>query len=341
MDCSLVGIRNATNNQILSTEPMMVPYAGDCTEDPTTDRGWRRLLFRIPPMARVANAYIEFAFFSNASMRFEGVYLDDIRIVGTTNVDAQAISNDTYSARQYELKNTGQIAGLGNDDNDMQVPEAWDLASVSPDVIVAVIDSGVDLTHPDLNLVTGYNYDGTTGGGPIDGDAHGTGCAGNVGAIKDNSVGVVGVAPGVKIMPVYSGATIANADDSIYVAVDQGADILSNSWGWNGAPSYPLESAIRYALDEGKVVLFAAGNGPSNPSLTTGEYSYDVAFPGNLDYFYGSHLRRCVKPHGRTQGGSQQRWPTRMGIKLYRRRSGRCGTRALELHDRYSRRVGI
>ena len=250
---------------------------GDCTVDPTTDNGWRRFLFRVPENYRVASAYFDFRYNSDGVDQFEGAYLDDIRIIATTDVDTEPVGNDTFGARHWDLRNAGQIAGLGNDDNDLHVSpsEAWSLVSVSSDVVVAVVDSGVDLTHPDMNLVTGYDFNGSTGGGPR-GD-HGTACAGEVGAILDNSEGVIGIAPNCKIMPVYYGSTYANFAAAIDTAVAEGADILSNSWGWVGAPSSAITSAIDDALSASRVVLFAAGNGPDRPPWT-----YDVAYPGSL-----------------------------------------------------------
>ena len=102
---------------------------------------------------------------------------------------------------------------------------------VSEDVVVAVIDSGVELDHPDLNLVTGYDGDtGLPGGAPkTDDDNHGMACAGNVGAVRDNGIGTVGTAPGVKIMPIRWGSTYDAMAFSIDLAVEHGADVLSNS----------------------------------------------------------------------------------------------------------------
>ena len=250
----------------------------DCTVDPTTDKGWRRMLYRVPPAYRTAGALFDFVFVSDGAAPTEGAYIDDIRIVGSRNVDVEPLGNDTYAARLYEFKNTGQIAGLGTDDNDMHIPEAWQLVNVSPDVVVAVIDCGVDLTHPDLNLVAGYNADGTPGGGPAGtGDNHGTSVAGNIGAVRNNSKGVIGTAPGVKIMPIHYGSTIDQAAKAIDVAVAKGAKVLNNSWGWDGAPSSDVEDAFRGALQQGCVVVIAAGNGPDRPP-----FSYNVAFPGKL-----------------------------------------------------------
>ena len=251
---------------------------GDCTLDPTTDNGWRRVLYRVPPDFRVANVAFEFFYTSDEVDQYEGAYIDGVRIVGTTNVDTEPLGNDSYGGRQYELRNIGQVAGLGNDFNDLHVPEAWNLVSVSPDVVVAVIDQGVDLTHPDLNLVQGYDHDGSPGGSPKSvEDNHGTPCAGNAGAIGNNSIGVVGTAPGVKIMPIHWGSTLADTASAIDVAVANGADVLSNSWGYVGAPSAVVEAAIDDALAAGRAMVFAAGNGPDRPPWT-----YDVAFPGNL-----------------------------------------------------------
>ncbi len=193
-------------------------------------------------------------------------------------MDTEPLGNDTYSARQYELKNAGQIAGLGDDANDLHMPEAWDLVSVSPNVVVAVIDGDVDSADADLNLVTGYDYDGYVGGGPkSSSDNHGTAVAGNIGAVGNNSIGVIGTAPGVKIMPIYMGSTQANFADAIDVAVAQGADILSNSWGWVDAPFTNITTAINDALASDRIVIFAAGNGPDRSPWT-----YQTAFPCEL-----------------------------------------------------------
>ena len=222
------------------------------------------------------------AFSSDGSITREGLYLDDVRVLGTLDVDAQPLGSDPYGGRQYELKNAGQVAGLGTDANDLQVPEAWDLVTPSPEVVVAVIDSGVDLGHPDLNLVTGYDSpSGSIGGAPqTNDDNHGTACAGNVGAIRNNARGVSGTAPGVKIMPVYAlydGATDASLAVGIDLAVQHGARVLSNSWGWVGAPAAVVEDAVRDALANNRVVVFASGNGTDRPP-----YSYDVSFPAML-----------------------------------------------------------
>jgi hypothetical protein len=265
---------------------LAIAYTGDLTADPTTDKGWRRALFRVPPSLRLNGVKVRFLFESNSSIANEGLYIDQVRVLGTTDVDTASIGNDTYGSRQYELKNMGQIAGLGNDKNDMNIPAAWALLKtkghnqpVSPDIKVAVIDSGVDLDHPDLNPDVGYDSDGSIGGDPRTG--HGTAVAGNIGAIRNNSIGVIGTAPNAKILPIFFGSKkgVSNASlaAAINVAVTKGAQILNNSWGWVGAPSQTIENAINAALDAGKIILFCAGNGPDREP-----WKWDVWFPCNL-----------------------------------------------------------
>ncbi|MCU0231195.1 MAG: S8 family serine peptidase, partial [Acidobacteria bacterium] len=265
--------------QSLSGGFIAVPFTGQLWGDATAQNGWRRVLVRVPPPLLENGVEFRFEFLSDSSVNATGLFIDDVRIVGTANVDTEPIGNDPYGARQYELKNAGQIAGLGNDDNDLNVVEAWNEVSVSSGVVVAVIDDGVELAHPDLNLVTGYDGDtGAVGGAPRDADSnHGTACAGNVGAIRDNGIGISGTAPGVEIMPVHNGGTEATLANAIAVAVSHGASVLSNSWGWVGAPNSAITTAFQNALASGRAVLIAAGNGPDRPP-----WSYETAFPCNL-----------------------------------------------------------
>lgn len=145
-------------------------------------------------------------------------------------------------------------------------PLAWDTVTGDPAVIVAVCDSGVEATHPDLAdnlLLPGLNtVDGTTNTSPI--TNHGTSVAGCIGAIGNNAIGVSGVAWVIKILPVRisnlksGSAYLSDMGEGITWAADQGAKVVNVSYG--GADSYTIDSSAQYARDRGTLVFFAAGN---------------------------------------------------------------------------------
>jgi subtilisin family serine protease len=192
-------------------------------------------------------------------------------------------SADTYFSDQWGLKNTGQNGMSGPD---IQVEAAWDITQGSSDITVAVVDDGVELSHPDLsaNLVPGYDAIlSIPGGAPGSADCwHGTAVAGIIGAIKDNGVGISGVSPGCRIMPVrMMGSNLGNditAAAAIEWAWANGADVINCSWG--GVPSSLLTSAIFHATGQGRnglgcVVVFSSGNTPGGDNNA-------VSYPGSL-----------------------------------------------------------
>jgi subtilisin family serine protease len=145
-------------------------------------------------------------------------------------------------------------------------PAAWDITTGSSDVIIAVVDTGIDLDHPDLScpgkLMTGKNFV-SPGSPPDDDHGHGTHVAGIASACTNNATGVGGVAWGARLMPVKvlnssgSGSYDRLASGITYAA-DQGADVINLSLGGIGTSS-ALEDAVEYADDRG-VVVAAAGN---------------------------------------------------------------------------------
>ena len=187
-------------------------------------------------------------------------------------------TNDTYFGSQWAIKNQGYLGGTV--DADMDVDDAWTHAT-GTGIKVAIIDEGVDLTHPDLtpNLLAGYDAtDSGSNGGPSGNDAHGTACAGIVAAVANNNTGVAGVAYNTKIIPVriaYSSGFGWLTNDSwiaggINWAWQNGADVLSNSWG-GGSPSTAITNAVNNAVNNGRggkgsVVLFSSGNSNGNVS---------------------------------------------------------------------------
>ncbi len=152
----------------------------------------------------------------------------------------------------------------------IECPAAWD-RSKGDEITVAVIDTGVDYNHPDIKDSMWTDAAGNHGRDISDGDddpldfhGHGSHCAGTIAATINNNVGVVGVAPQAKIMAVkiFPKAFDTVCAEAIKFAADNGANVLSNSWG----PTSPrpsnrvVEDAVDYAVDKGCIVVFAAGN---------------------------------------------------------------------------------
>ena len=148
----------------------------------------------------------------------------------------------------------------------IQAPQAWDTTTGSDSIVVADIDTGVDLSHPDLsvNLVSGWNFINNTNN-PQDDNDHGTHIAGTIGGVGNNGVGVVGVNWRVKIMPikVMNSSGIGNADmirQGIQYAADNGAKVANLSLGSLGACTSAYQGTVDYAISKGTTLVIAAGN---------------------------------------------------------------------------------
>lgn len=147
----------------------------------------------------------------------------------------------------------------------IETEKGWEIGKGSSDVIVAVIDTGVDLNHPDLQgrLVSGYNFV-NNGAQPQDDVGHGTHVAGVIAAQTNNSLGVAGITWNNKIMPIKvldssgKGNTYSVAQGVIW-ATDHGAKVINMSLG-NYANAQFLHDAIRYAYDHDVVLVAASGN---------------------------------------------------------------------------------
>jgi len=158
-------------------------------------------------------------------------------------------------------------------------PKAWGITTGSSQVIVAVIDSGVDLDHPDLQdkIVAGWDFVNNNAY-PDDDYSHGTHVAGIAAAMTDNNLGVAGVSWGARIMPLKvlnSGGSGSMADviDGMRYAADHGAQILNLSLGGPDG-SQALQDAVDYARNKGAVVIAAAGNCGSGCTIN-GQYYYN------------------------------------------------------------------
>lgn len=166
----------------------------------------------------------------------------------------------------------------------LDLPVAWSTSDGSG-VTVAVIDTGVDTTHPDLaaNLLPGHNVVGTEVSDDVtDGFGHGTHVSGIVAAVTGNALGVAGVAPGARILPVKAlgdNGTGWTSDiaEAVVWAVDHGARVINLSLA-SSSDNSVLADSIAYARSQGVIVVAAAGNGRQRGNATT----YPAAFPGVL-----------------------------------------------------------
>ena len=204
-------------------------------------------------------------------------------------IQLEATPNDPRFSSLWALNNTGQTGGTF--DADIDAVEAWNTTTGGGTTIVAVIDTGVDYTHPDLaaNIWTnpgeipgnGQDDDGNgyvddvhgydfvnLDGDPMDDHSHGTHVAGTIGAVGNNGVGVAGINWNIQIMALkfldaFGGGFTEDAIAALNYAVAKGAKISNNSWGGGGF-SQALFDAIRNAQSAGHIFVAAAGNESNN-----------------------------------------------------------------------------
>ncbi len=210
-------------------------------------------------------------------------------------VRGHSLPNDPRVGDQWHLRNTGESDGKAG--ADISASAAWDILDSAPEIIVAVIDSGVRTTHEDIrdNLwvnpgesgngretdsidndgdgyiddVNGINTLGPansrTRGIPFDDNGHGSHVAGLIGAVGNNGLGGTGVAQKVKIMALKflnsqgAGAT-ANAVECVNFAVAHKAHVINGSFGITGSYSQALFDALAAARDAGIIYVGSAGN---------------------------------------------------------------------------------
>jgi subtilisin family serine protease len=213
-------------------------------------------------------------------------------------VHTQAMPNDPRFGELWGLHNTGQ--SLGTPDADIDAPEAWDLTTGSSDVVVAVIDTGIDYTHPDLaaNMFrntldcnsNGIDDDGNgqiddcfgidtanNDSDPMDDNNHGTHVSGTIGAVGNNGVGVVGVNQTVRLMACKfldstGSGNVADAIDCLeYVKLmkERGVNIVATNNSWGGPDfSQALFDAIEAHRQRGILFIAAAGNDGTDSDTT-------------------------------------------------------------------------
>lgn len=221
----------------------------------------------------------------------------DIETLHKNYVQIEFVEPNQKSIKQYIPKDPGYVEQWYL--KKIQTQAAWEQTKGSSKVTVAVIDDGVQKNHPDLagkfvhpyNAVTGYSY--------IPAGDHGTHVAGVIGATMNN-IGVAGISPNVKIMPinVFKGelADLYSIVRAIYYAADHNTQVINLSLG-----SYDYSkseyAAITYAKRKGAVVIAAAGNEHNSRKNYPAAYEHVIAVSATdskdqITKFssYGSHI---------------------------------------------------
>jgi subtilisin family serine protease/chitodextrinase len=222
--------------------------------------------------------------------------LPAVASISTNNVvRASTWSNDPESSKLWGLNNQGQVINgvAGTPDADIDLPEALSHATIQTQVVVGIVDTGIDYNHPDLrdNMwknpgeiagnnrdddgngfiddVYGFNFVNNTGN-PMDDDEHGTHVAGTIAASLNNSQGVAGIASGaaklmaIKFLDANGSGTYANAIRALNYATmmsSRGVNlkVLNNSWGGYGTVP-ALEDAVNATNAAGILFVASAGN---------------------------------------------------------------------------------
>ncbi|UQZ87014.1 Thermophilic serine proteinase precursor [Paenibacillus konkukensis] len=199
----------------------------------------------------VAYAEPHFLYLTNSEAVDSAVNADTAR--KEAQISDELKPNDTlYQRYQWNLPN-------------IETEQGWTISKGSDQIKVAIVDTGVDINHPDLKdqLISGYNVVNTDAA-PLDDVGHGTHVAGVIGAVVNNNIGVAGMSWYNRIMPVKvldqsgAGSTYSVAQGIIW-ATDHGAKVINMSLG-NYADANFLHDAIKYAYDHDVVLIAASGN---------------------------------------------------------------------------------
>jgi thermitase len=224
-----------------------------------------------------------------------------VKALGEKDAPAEVTPNDADFGKLWGMKNVGQKDSEGTTGkvgSDIGATKAWAITTGNKDVTVAIIDTGVDYTHPDLkdNIFRneaecskgdngidddangfvddchGWNFAGVSTNDPMDDNEHGTHVAGTIGGKGNDGQGVAGVNWNTSILPVKfltgSGSgSLSDAVKAIQYATKMKAKVMNNSWGGGGF-TQSMFDAIKEANDAGLLFIAAAGNDAQNADNT-------------------------------------------------------------------------
>ena len=237
----------------------------------------------------------------------------------TQTTTSNFVPNDPLFNNQWALHNTGQTGGT--EDADIDAPEAWDIETGNPEISVAVLDSGIDFDHPDLQDIVWINEDEIADNGidddengyvddvngydfqnednnriPWDRTGHGTAISGIIAANTNNKIGISGIAWNCKIMPVkiMSADGVATASiiaEGIKYAADNGARVICMVF-MISSPSSTVRDAVNYAYEKGVFLCCGSGNSDNNRKTYPAAFDNVVAVAATdhndqrMEYYY-------------------------------------------------------
>ena len=223
-------------------------------------------------------------------------------IADEKRIEPSQIPDDPQFDNQWHYENTGQQGGTAG--ADISLLEAIEIEAGNTGVIVAIIDDGIEYTHPDIeaNMWPEIGYNFVNNSPNINPGDHGTHVAGTVAAVNNNGVGVSGVAggtgsgDGIRLMScqVFAGNSSGGFQNAPVWAADNGAAISQNSWGYTSPGVY--DQSVLNAIDyfnengggdamSGGITIFAAGNSDADGEWYPGYYpgAFAVAATNNQD----------------------------------------------------------
>jgi subtilisin family serine protease len=294
------------------------------------DAGVTRIVVGASPRAGSTVRAVEQALGATVVLTLGQVDAHVIAVPAARVASAITLLRRLPGVRYVQLDGRAYAAGVPNDEYwfdewsavATHAPAAWDLTTGSPSVVVAVVDTGVDPSQPDLQgrVLAGYDFVGDDADA-LDDNGHGTAVAGVVAAQGDNGIGVAGFCWQCRIVPVKvlgsdgSGFNSAVAAGILW-SVDHGAKVVNTSLG-SVADDLVVAAAAQYAEAHGVLVVAAAGNDGSAtleyPAALPGVLSVGASDPNDQAYSFSNRGAAVAAPGENVTTGTQGTYVSFLG----------------------------